>query len=165
MRLAPPDIQLKATWSRLKTEDIMKQIEEGQLVTMKQLVPEFQKVLKKNVGTRYFSLAQLKAMGHPYGTKPGDTGRPGGLPAGVVNYQSGQFYNSFRVLGPRRSAGRIGIYISFTGESIGRLLEEGDPMHRMRGRPWRTHLNRELSKLRPAVETLLERNLRIRIKV
>ena len=166
MRLSP-DVALKAKGTRLDTSSLMKEIEESQITTLKQLAPMFEKVIKRNVGTRYFSLAQLKAMGHPYGTKPQDTGRPGGLPAGVVNYQSGGFYNSFKILGPRRSPGRVGIYISLTGrgESLGKLLEEGDPKHRMRGRPWQEHLNRELLKLKPAVDALLQRNLRVRIKV
>lgn len=164
--MARGKVRINVKWNKTAAAAILKQIEAGAIATLAELRPEVDKIIKKSVGTEYYTLKQLAQMGHPYSDRHGN-GRPGGLPAGVVNKHKGEFYEGFHVR-MVTSAKRVGLYVSLEGgraEELGMKLKEGDPQHHMIGRPWDAHLKKQLAALRPAVEKLAEKYLRIRIKI
>lgn len=58
-----------------------------------------QEIVKVTVGTQYYSLTALRQMGHPYSV----TNPMPPMPPGVINMQSGGFYQSLHWLDPRPS--------------------------------------------------------------
>jgi hypothetical protein len=154
---------VKARWTKLDVDAIVKQVEADEAVILQQARTMAKEILDRNIGTQYYSLPALAAMGHPYGWH--GSGRPGGLPAGVVNRQSGEFRDSFivRVTVAKRTT--LTIYQSGM-RTLGIWLREGTHgKHAMRGRPWEQHLRNELARtVIPFIDTNLKRRLRLRVK-
>jgi hypothetical protein len=135
-------------------------IELGALMKLKEPIRE---IIDRNVGTQYYSLANLRLMDHPY--KVRGSGRPGGLPAGVVNRQSGVFSRSLRIRGPLLlGRDRISITVFSRGEKpLGNWLLTGTG--RMRGRPWTSQLRTEIYKIMAPIIATLGKRMRLRVKV
>ena len=142
---------------------IMQQVIALEMETLARLKGPIQEVLVRNVGTQYFSLANLKQIGHPY--RIGGPGRPGGLPAGVVNRQSGEFFQSLIIRGPIPLSGdRIALMVYSRGEKpLGNWLLSGT--NRMKGRPWTKHLRTEILKVTAPIIAGMGKRLRLRVKV
>ena len=154
----------KVRWTKLPIDAIMQQIETLEIETLSSLKEPIRAVLERNVGTQYASLAALKSMGHPY--RIGGPGRPGGIPAGVVNKQSGGFFASFRIRGPLVISGdRVTISVYNTGgyKVLGGYLAEGTD--RMKGRPWAAHLETEIFKVANPAITALQKRLKLKVIV
>lgn len=153
----------KVRWTRFNYENVAEQVEAVALEALKELKPVLWDVLEKNVGTQYASLAELRQMGHPY--RIGGSGRPKGIPRGVVNRQSGEFFSGFKIHGPQRRGRYVSISVVVADSEKGKKLEHGDPEHNMQGRPWQEHLQAQMRKaVGPAIRRL-ERTLRIRVKI
>ena len=120
-------------------------------------------VIDRNIGTQYFSLEALKQLRHPY--RIGGGGRPGGLPAGVVNRQSGNFHKSIIIRGPLLlGKDRVAITVFSRGDKIkGDWLLEGTS--RMMGRPWTSHLRTEIYKIAIPIINKTMKSMRLRVKV
>jgi hypothetical protein len=154
----------KVRWTKLPIERIIQQIEAVEIETLSSLKEPIRAVIERNVGTQYYSLAALKNMGHPY--RIGGPGRPGGLPAGVVNMQSGGFFASFRIRGPLVASGNritISVYNTAGYKVLGGYLAEGT--ERMKGRPWATHLETEIFKVTSPVIAALQKRLKLKVIV
>lgn len=155
-----PTIRVK--WTRLNTAKILQEIRAVELTTLAQLKGPIKEVIDRNIGTQYFSLNDLANLGHPY--KLGGSGRPGGIPAGVVNKQSGDFHRSLILRGPRATQDRITITVYSRGNKIlGDWLLTGTG--RMKGRPWTKHLRTEIYQVVMPVINTVNRRLRLRVKV
>lgn len=151
-------------YTKLNKTALLNEVEQIETDVLAQAKILAQKVIERNIGTQYFSLPQLEAMGHPYSRRHG-SGRPGGIPAGIVNKQTGAFLESFVARGPMKMGPRIGITVHQTGnmEALGRELFTGN--HRLRGRPWPAHLKKELTQVMvPFIRGQLETKLRIRLR-
>jgi hypothetical protein len=131
--------------------------------TLAQLKEPIQEVLNRNIGTQYFTLSDLRQMGHPY--KIGGSGRPGGLPIGIINRQSGEFYHSLIIRGPLAiSRNRVSITVYSRGEKpLGNWLLSGT--NKMQSRPWTKHLRTEIFKIIAPAISSLEKRIRLRVKV
>ena len=154
----------KVRWTKLPIARIIEQIEAVEIETLSSLKEPIRAVIERNVGTQYFSLAALKSMGHPY--RIGGPGRPGGIPAGAVNRQSGGFFASFRIRGPLSVSGdRITISVYNTGgyKVLGGYLAEGT--ERMQGRPWATQLESEIFKVVSPVIAGMQKRLKLKVIV
>ena len=92
-----PKLELNRLWSS---------VVQAEVDTLASIRPIVNDILVKNVGTRYYSLAALEKMGHPYKNRA-----PGGLAPGVINVQSGEFFRAFRITGPTLSGQRVILYI------------------------------------------------------
>jgi hypothetical protein len=159
-------VRINVKWNKLSMAHVLQQIEEGAVATLAQVRPEVEEIIKKSFGTEYYTLKQLAQMGYPYSDRHG-TGRPGGLPAGVVNRHKGEFYQGFKIR-LTKTEKRVGLYVTLEGgraEELGEKLLHGDPEHHMMGRPWDTHLRKQLGTLRPVIEQLAGKYLRIRVKI
>jgi hypothetical protein len=76
----------------------MKQFEAASAAALREVVPEIERILIVTVGTRYYSLQALAMMHHPYAaTHPNPP-----MPPGVINKQSGRFFESFVVTAPTK---------------------------------------------------------------
>jgi hypothetical protein len=150
-------------WTKLPVERIIQQVTMLEMETLAQLKKPIQEVLDRNVGTQYFSLADLRKLGHPY--RIGGSARPGGIPTGVINRQSGEFHRSLVIRGPLiLGRDRVSITVYSRGEkSLGGWLLSGTD--KMRGRPWTKHLRTEIYKIVVPALLKLERRIRLRIKV
>lgn len=153
----------KVRWTKLPIEQILQQVAAMELETLTALKAPIKQVIERNVGTQYYSLLALKSMGHPY--KVGGPGRPGGVPAGVINRQRGDFYRSIVLRGPLKlSRDRLAITVYSRGEKeLGDWLLGGTG--RMRGRPWTSHLRTEIFQVAVPAIAALQRRLRLRVKV
>lgn len=94
------------TWKGLDIKGITAQLEANQLAGLARIVPVLQNTLLTTIGTQYFSLSQLRRMGYPYSPE-----RKAPMPPGVVNRQSGRFYESVRVVGPTKIGSLIVIQV------------------------------------------------------
>ncbi len=141
----------------------MQQVTRLEMEALARLKEPIREVLERNVGTQYFSLTDLRKIGHPY--KVNGPGRPGGLPAGVINRQSGGFFESLVLRGPLLlGKDRISITVYSRGEkALGNWLLSGTD--RMKGRPWTKHLRTEIFKVTAPAIAALERRIRLRVKV
>jgi len=154
---------IKMRWKKLDTEAILGTLATEIAAELNELKVPIKAVVARNIGTQYFTLRDLRMLQHPY--RVGGPGRPGGLPAGVVNRQSGEFYRSIRVRGPLISKNRvlITLYSSGDKEKGGWLLEG---TKRMKGRPWTVHLEKEVDKvIMPVLDRLTYLNKRLKVKV
>ena len=163
-----PTINIR--WKRLNTEAILKQLQTITLQNLRELKIPIQAVIERNVGTQYFSLEALKHLNHPYRSgmsksNPGrGSGRPGGLPRGVINRQSGDFYHSIVTRGPIIVGDKVTITVYSRGDKIkGDWLLQGT--RRMIGRPWTSHLRHELYAVLDPLITKLMKTMRLRVKV
>jgi hypothetical protein len=156
-------VTIKVKWTKLNVDAIVRQAEAVEKDAMRAAKAMVRSVLVRNIGTQYFDLWQLHKLGHPYGY--GRSGRPGGIPAGVVNRQSGRFYRDFFIRGPLHTGKRISITVGQNGwgQIQGEWLAAGTD--RMRGRPWQKHLQKEISKVvRPYLFKTLNERLRLTVK-
>lgn len=156
----------KVRWTKLPIDQILQQITALEMETLSSLKGPIKDVIERNIGTQYFSLAELKAMHHPY--RIGGPGRPGGIPAGVVNLQSGDFYSSIVLRGPLKlGQDQVAITVYSRGEKElgGWLLNGTHGKHPMQGRPWTNHLRTEIFKVAAPAIAALEKRLRLRVKV
>ena len=138
-------------------------LQEVNAIEMEALVPmkaAIQEVLVKNVGTQYFSLAELKALKHPY-----RIGGPGGMPKGIVNLQTGGFFASFRIRGPLAGRDRNTVTVYNTGgyKVLGEWLLYGTK--RMQGRPWAINLYTEIYKVTEPFMAEMTKRLRLRVRI
>jgi hypothetical protein len=96
-------------------------------------------------------------MGHPYKSHP-----PGGLKPGIINYQTGDFYKSFRITGPQRAGYRLTLWVE-NDNVLGELLESGTA--RMIKRPWQNLLMWNLQRsITPVLGALISKNIKLRWK-
>lgn len=156
-------LQIKVKWTRLDANKLMRSVEAESKSALESARTMARSVLIRNIGTQYFDLRQLRAMGHPYSRIHG-MGRPGGIPLGVVNRQSGGFYESFF------------IRVAYTGRRYSLLVGQNGPEQaqgnwllegtiRMRGRPWQKYLRSEIAKVvRPYLQTRLNERLKLTVK-
>ncbi len=154
---------IRVRWTKLPVDKIVEQVTRIELESLVALKGPIQQVIQRNVGTQYFTLADLKRMGHPY--KVGGDGRPGGLPSGVINRQSGGFYESLIIRGPLLlGRDRVAITVYSRGDKVlGDWLLTGTG--RMKGRPWTSHLRTEIFKVVSPVIAAMEKRIRLRVKV
>lgn len=153
---------IRVRWTRLNTAAILQKVRAVELTTLAQLKGPIQEVIDRNTGTQYFSLKDLANLGHPY--RLGGSGRPGGIPAGVVNKQSGNFHRSLILRGPLATQDRITITVYSRGEKmLGDWLLTGT--ERMKGRPWTKHLRAEIYQVVTPIISTINRRLRLRVKV
>lgn len=154
---------IKVRWKKPSIENIIAQTEAKQMSVLASGKVMANEIVRKSIGTQYFSLAALKALKHPYSLR--GSGRPGGIPAGVVNRQSGRFAKSLFVRGPYKTSYRIALQVMQTGDAqdIGALLARGSS--RMQGRPWQAYLKRELHRLiSPYIKNGLAQTLKVKVK-
>jgi hypothetical protein len=153
---------IKFRWTKMNTEAILGRLAVEIAQGLSELKVPIKSVIARNVGTQYFTLSDLARLGHPY--RLGGGGRPGGLPAGVVNRQSGEFYRSIVVRGPLISKDRILITVFSRGEK-----EKGDWLltgtGRMRGRSWTTQLNKEIQAVIMPAMARIAAGMRTRLRV
>lgn len=117
-----PKCSLDKVW-----EDVL----QGEAETLQAVRPVVDEILRKTVGTQYFSLATLSKMGHPY-----KKGSPGGLAPGIINVQSGEFFLAFRIIGPVASAKQMTLYVENNSWKAAMLLAPAN----MIPRPWSSYL-------------------------
>jgi hypothetical protein len=122
--------------------------------SLNEVRPLITSVMTKTVGTQYFSLATLKEMGHPYKDHA-----PGGLHPGVINVQTGEFFQGFRITVPKIIGGTITIYIENDSWKGQVLLH---PNH-MIARPWESYLMWHLQRtVNPRLTALMANKFRMR---
>lgn len=122
--------------------------------TLNAAKPIINEVLRFVVGTRYYSLKALAKMGHPYATHA-----PGGLNAGIINVQSGEFFKSFRLLGPVVTGTRAILYVTTSSWKASLLIAGG----KMIPRNWNTYLMWHLQRaLRPKLGPMFASRLKLR---
>jgi hypothetical protein len=104
----------------------------------------------------------LRGLGHPYAHH--GSGRPGGLPAGIVNRQSAGFYKSFFVR-VAHTGKRVSMIVGQTGAEQMQSLWLTEGTTRMRGRPWQAHLRAEIAQVvRPYLMKTLSDRLKLTVK-
>lgn len=156
------DLTIKVRWTKLNVNRMMSAVEAEAVSALNGARSLARSILIRNIGTQYFSLQQLRGLGHPYSWF--GSGRPGNLPAGIVNRQSGGFYQSFFIrVAP--TGKRVSLLVGQTGpeQMQGLWLSEGTS--RMRGRNWQGHLRAELARvIRPYIAKNLEQRLKLTVK-
>ena len=149
----------KTKFTGLPIDQILQQITAEEMEVLRPLKGVIQQILVENIGTQYFSLADLKVMHHPY-----KIGGPGGTPKGMVNLQTGEFFSSLIIRGPLAGRDRNTITIfSRGGKELGNWLLYGTK--RMQGRPWTMNLYTKITKATDAATAELTKRLRVRVKV
>ncbi len=113
-------ITAKIKLKGLNPQKLIESFDQTATETLAIIKPYANQILKKVVGTQYASLAQLKAMHHPYGFHS-QVSPP--MPPGYVNVQSGKFYSSiFWEPGISKRRGVASIQVSFDPEKEKFLL-------------------------------------------
>lgn len=154
-------VHIKARWKKLDVPQLMRAVEIDSKNALQAARGMARSVMIRNIGTQYFDLVQLRALGHPYSQQ--GTGRPGGLPKGIVNKQSGGFYESFYIR-LAYTGTRYSMIVSQTGAERmqGNWLALGT--RHMRGRPWQAQLRSDIAKVvRPYLMKTLNTQLRLTV--
>lgn len=76
---------------------LMDRMTHAQIDALVKMQPILSALITETIGTRHYSLEDLRRMKYPYrigGSPP--------MPAGVINMQSGKFFQATRVIGPTR---------------------------------------------------------------
>ncbi len=134
---------------------LWRDIQQAEMETLAAAKPVVNEVIRYVVGTRYYSLKTLAKMGHPYATHA-----PGGLHPGIINVQSGEFFKSFRIIGPEVGKSRAILYVTNSSWKGDLLISGGG---RMIARPWDTYLMWHLQRaLRPKLGKLFAQRLKLR---
>lgn len=142
-----PKCELNKVWEDVK---------QAEVATLQAAKPYINDVLRFCVGTRYYSLKQLAQMGHPYAN-----GTPGGLHAGVINVQSGEFFRGFRLVGPEVSKSKAVLYVTNQSWKATPLLSGFGG--KMVARPWDTYLMWHLQRaLMPKLGAMFASRLKLR---
>jgi hypothetical protein len=150
MRLLKSGRVPKANLDRL-----WKDIQQAERETLNAARPVIDEVIRYVVGTRYYDLKSLAKMGHPYATHA-----PGGLHPGIINVQSGEFFKSFRMIGPEITKTKAVLYVSCSSWKGNLLLAGGG---RMIPRPWDTYLMWHLQRaLKPKLGAMFAQHLKLR---
>ncbi len=116
------------------------QLQDELMFAMNEIGPILDAVIKENVGTQYYSLADLKKMGHPYSIAHP---HPPMNPA-IINFQTGEFYESTKRMPPVKEGSIIKTYIVCESWKTDMLTTGTD---RMMLRPWMTWLQWNLSRV------------------
>jgi len=156
------DLTIKVRWTRLNVQALMQAVETETDSAIEGARKLARSLLIRNMGTQYFTLKQLRGLKHPYSYH--GSGRPGGLPAGIVNKQTGGFYQSFFVR-VAHTGKRVSLVVGQTGgeQMQGFWLTKGTT--RMRGRDWQGHLRSEMARtIRPYLAATLNERLKLTVK-
>lgn len=132
-------LKITAIRQRTDTGRFVNALNDTVLREMQSLMPVIREEVKKAVGTQYYSLQQLKQMGHPYGLL--NPSPP--LPPGIINRQSGEFYNNMIIAPPRIVRDRITISIDAQSWKRDMLLHPS----RMIARPYDIYLHQRLKRI------------------
>jgi hypothetical protein len=156
------NLGIKVRWTKLDANRLMAAVEGEAISAMEGARKLARSILIRNVGTQYFSLEQLRGLGYPYSHR--SSSRPGNLPDGIVNRQSGGFYKSFFIrVAP--TGKRVSLLVGQSGaeQMQGLWLQEGTT--RMRGRNWQRQLRLEMARvIRPYLAKTLNERLKLTVK-
>lgn len=118
----------------------MGQIERAQKAALVDIEPVVEKVLLETIGTQYYSLATLKKMRGPYSAiNPHPP-----LPPGVINKQTGELWESRKIVGPTLISGKLVLAFYITSRKTEYINKKGTP--RMMGRDYVTLLQSRLRR-------------------
>jgi hypothetical protein len=125
--------QIGAAWRQAAQSDLPREVE-GAMQDCADMVLRKAQEYSSN---RYFSLRELRKMGHPYAVRYGPASA--GIPDFLVNYQSGRFWGSWQAAILRRSGTDYEISVTNTA-------------------PWATYLITGTKKMRqrPIIEAAFE---------
>lgn len=127
----------KFTYSGLDRKKLETDFEQAAMEVMQKVQIDARRVLKIVVGTQYASLSQLRADGHPYGILTVSKPRgPMPMPAGYVNSQSNEFFESFEWESPRKRGNSVILEVQAGDPDLEQILINGTP--RMVARPYKT---------------------------
>lgn len=115
-------LKMKVTGPRPLAAKILKQFENAEIEALNIVKPVIQSVLIATVGTQFYSLTQLRQLGHPYSIlHPAPP-----MPPGVINRQSGRFFESIVVTSPVRIGTRVVLSV-YAGdqERVDQLIKGG----------------------------------------
>lgn len=103
---------------------ILRQFEEAEREALEAVKPAIRTVLVTTLGTQYYSLSALRRMKHPYSAE-----RPNPpMPAGVINKQSGRFFDSIVVTDPARVGKQVTMVVFASDQERVDLLMSGESM-------------------------------------
>lgn len=149
-------LKTRVVHQKLDIGAILHDVERAEAVALREVIPVVHEVVKATVGTQYYSLHQLARMGHPYGI-----GRRPPMHPGVINFQSGKFYQGMLVSGPSKVGSQLRIYVSSTDEKSDMLLKGTS---RMIARPYDKLLQHRLSRvIAPLFGQALARAINIKV--
>lgn len=149
-------LKVRVEHTKLDISAILREAETAERVALQQVLPLVREVMLATVGTRYYSLHQLAAMGHPYGY-----GRTPPMHPGVINKQSGDFYRGFIVAGPVHSGNQLSIFVSSTDSKSDMLLSGRG---RMIARPYDRLLQWKLSRvIAPVLGSAMSAAIKIKV--
>lgn len=133
---------------------LWKDVQMTEIEALNAVRPVVDDILRKTVGTRYFSLATLRKMGHPYKNRA-----PGGLAPGIINVQSGEFFRAFRITGPVITGQRVTLYVENDSWKADMLLSPPN----MIPRPWKSYLMWHLQRaLTPKLGAIFAQKFKFR---
>lgn len=134
------------------------QFEKAEEEALLAIQPIIQQVIKETVGTQYYSLPTLRAMGSPYSAH--NPHPP--LPPGVVNMQSGRFFESFIITAPTRTSRGIKMMVYSMDEE---RAEQMAGTEREIMRPYAVLMNDRMNRqVRRALVDALKGTIQVRVR-
>ena len=147
----------------------MDNVRAAQLEASEAIRPLIQRFIDTNFGTQYYSLEDLRSMGHPYAASFGTRTRiPVSKPDWVINTQSGELYRSIVIDINHNTGDSTGAkYARITVDSdspVGAVINYGTKY--MRPRPWRDAMMKIFyTEFTNRLSNEFRRNIRIRISM
>ncbi len=136
-------LTVTATRQRTDQGQFMRKFNDAVYQGMLEMTPMIREELVKAVGTQYYSLNQLKLMGHPYSVL--NPNPP--LPPGIINRQSGEFYRGMVITPPRIVKNTVTISVDSQSWKRDMLLHPS----RMIARPYDIYLANRLNQRLPSI--------------
>lgn len=122
---------------------VLAQFEQAEIEALTAVEPVIQSVLIATVGTQYHSLLDLRRMGYPYSA---DRPKPPMAP-GIINKQSGRFFDSLLVTTPTRVGKQIvmSVYL-MDQERVDQLTRGGRSIPRPYKQMLQARMRRQVDK-------------------
>lgn len=131
-------ITITVTQNRDAKGRFMRILEDNAYAALASVIPLVEEEMLRCLGTQYYNLTQLRAMGHPYSRSSPNPP----LPPGIINRQTGEFYAGLRVSMPQHSGTRLMLHIT-SDYWKSNLLMHGT--ERMVARPYDRQLRQQLN--------------------
>lgn len=137
-------ITITVTQNRDTRGRFIRMFDQQVYAAMSSVIPMIEQEMVTCLGTQYYSLLQLKAMGHPYSRSHPNPPTP----PGVINRQTGEFFAGLSVRAPKASGSLIMLQI------VSRSWKSDLLLHgtaRMIDRPYDRELKKRLDSVVPNI--------------